>query len=101
MDPERSHDAKKAALAIGGLEHDHEQGEIGTVLGGHVLNEGALFALGAGRGLAAQLPVVERAFDDALRASGRSRDSERQGDRRSRDRCAEPDRTLPACREFT
>ena len=68
---ERRHHAHQPALGVGGLEHDHGQADIGAVLGGHALDQRALLALGAGRRVAADLPVFVHRLDRAL-GSGRS-----------------------------
>src|SRR5579864_2818034 len=66
QDAERRHDAHQPALLIAGLEHDHDQAEIGAVLRGHALHQRALLVLGAGRRLATDLPVAMDRADRAL-----------------------------------
>ena len=67
---ERREHAHQAALLVGGLQDDDGQADIRPVLGGHALDQGALLALRAGRGIAANLPVAVHRFDGALRVRG-------------------------------
>ena len=53
-------------FAVGGLQDDDGQADIGPVLGGDALDQRALLALGARRGVAANLPVVVHGADRAL-----------------------------------
>ena len=53
----RDNHAHEPALLVRGLQHDHRQRDIGAILGDDALNKRALFALGAGRVVAADLPV--------------------------------------------
>ena len=55
---ERRQHAQDARLLVGGLEHDHRQPDIVAVLGGDVLDEGALLGLAPGGRVAADLPVA-------------------------------------------
>src|SRR3954449_9914814 len=73
---ERCDDAQEPALAVGGLEHDHDQIDVGLVLGGAALPQSALLAARAGWRLAAQLPIAVLGFDDALRLSARAKANE-------------------------
>src|SRR6516162_30124 len=70
----RNH-AHEAALLIGGLEHEYGKADIGAIFGSDALNERALLPLGAGRRVAADLPVIVDRLDGALRrcALGRAR----------------------------
>ena len=63
---QRRDDAQEAAFAVRRLQHDDHERDVRPVLGGHVLDDGALLGLGAGRRLAAHLPVAEGVLHDAL-----------------------------------
>ena len=68
---ERRQHAHQPALLVGGLQHDHGEADIGAVLGGDALDQGALLALRAGRRVAADLPVaVDRLHRALRRAAG-------------------------------
>ncbi len=54
-------------LCVGGLEHDHGQADIGAVFRRHALDQRALLGFGAGRSVAADLPIFMHRFDRALR----------------------------------
>ena len=62
----RGDDPHQLGFVIGGLEDDDSEADIGAVFRGHALDEGALLALGSGRGVAADLPIVVDRFDRAL-----------------------------------
>ena len=53
-------------LLVGGLQDDHRQPDIGPVLRRDALNQHALLGLGAGRSVAADLPVAVDGSDRAL-----------------------------------
>ena len=63
---ERGHHPHQPALGVGGLEHDHGQPDIGAVFRGHALDQRALLGFGAGRRVAADLPILVHRFDRAL-----------------------------------
>src|ERR1700722_6971279 len=69
----RRDDAQQATLAVCRLEHDDDQGDVGTVLRRHALYERALLPRGAGRRFATGFPVAVFGFDDALRPDGRGK----------------------------
>ena len=54
---ERRQHAHDSRLLVGRLQHDHGQADVLAVLGGDELHQHALLALGAGRRVAAHLPV--------------------------------------------
>ena len=56
-------------LLVRGLQDDHGQADIGPVFGGDALDQRALLGLGAGRRVAADLPVAMDGADRALRES--------------------------------
>ncbi len=64
---ERRQHPHQPALLVGGLQHDHGEADIWSVFGGHALDQRALLGLGAGRGVAADLPVAMHRAHDALR----------------------------------
>src|SRR6185295_2424195 len=66
QDAERSEHSHQTAFLIGRLQHDNGETDIGPILGGDALNQGTLFALRAGRRVAADLPFAECRFDHAL-----------------------------------
>ena len=67
---ERRDDAQQPALAVGRLQHDHHEIDVRPVLGRDALDQRALLLLGAGRRLAAHLPVAVLLLHDALGAGG-------------------------------
>ena len=83
---ERRHHPHQLALLVGGFQHDHGEAGVGAVLGHHALDQGALLALRARRGVAADLPVAMDRPHRALRA-GRLGQAEQE--RRS-EQAAEP-----------
>jgi hypothetical protein len=87
-DAERGDHPHQLALLVGGLEHDHGQAGIGAVLGHHALDQGALLALRARRGIAADLPVAMHRAHRALRM-GRLGQGEKKGSREQGAREAE------------
>ena len=74
---ERCNHAHQPAFLVGGLEHDHGQADIGAVLGGDALDQGALLGFGARRRITADLPVFVHRLDGAL-GKGAARGGERQ-----------------------
>ena len=74
------------ALLVGGLQHDHGKAGVGAVFGHHALNQGALLALRARRGIAADLPV---AMDRPHRALGAGRLGQAEHERHGQ-QAAEP-----------
>lgn len=66
------------ALLVGCFENDDGQAGVGAVLGDHALDQGALFVLGAGGGVAADLPVAIDGLDRALRAGHAGRQPQGQ-----------------------
>src|ERR1700683_3728812 len=73
------HHAHQLALLICGLQHDDGEAGIGAVFGYHALDQGALLALRARRGVAANLPVAMDRSYRALRVGGAGR-GEQAGD---------------------
>jgi hypothetical protein len=69
---ERRDDAQQPAFAVRGLENDHDEIDVGLVLGGDALEESALLPACARRRFATQFPVAVLGFDDTLRQSGRA-----------------------------
>src|SRR3954452_19408378 len=81
----------ESALLIRGLQYDHSQADVGAVLGRDALDQGALFALCAGRRVAADLPVAMHGLDRALRGGGHFRQDDaskgRNAGKRDPDQC--------------
>ena len=86
--PERRHHPHQLALLVGGLQHDHGQAGIGAVLSHHALDQGALLGLGAGRGVAADLPVAMDRPHRALGAGGRGQAEKQRWRKRRQPRAA-------------
>src|SRR3974390_2256303 len=82
---QRSHHPHKPAPLVGGLEHDHCETDIGAVFRGHALYQGALLSFGAGRGVAADLPVLVHRLDRALCGGPFGKGGKNQGQRYQRE----------------
>ena len=70
---ERRQHAQQPGLLVGRLEHDDAQPHIRLILGGDVLDNGALLEAGTRRGVATHLPIAILGFDHPLRRRRRRR----------------------------
>ena len=78
---ERRDDAQETRLAVGGVERDDDQRQVGPLLVDDAEDDGALLVGRAGRRLAARLPVAVLVLDRAL-GEGRARRGEKGKARR-------------------
>lgn len=60
--PHRGDHPHQLGFVISGLEDDDSEADIGAIFRGHALNEGALLALGSGRSVATDLPIIVDRF---------------------------------------
>src|SRR4029078_1340604 len=79
---ERRDHAHQAAFLVGRLEHDHGEADIGTVFSSDALDQSTLLGFGAGRRIAADLPVFMHRLHGALgKGAVRGRERQQRGQR--------------------